>query len=60
MLCITDRETTLETCNNIFFSFVRIRVDQILAVSWKLLLPATIVLLLVTGFVVALRGAGAA
>jgi NADH-quinone oxidoreductase subunit H len=35
------------------WSFVRIRVDQILAVSWKLLLPATVLLLLVTGFVVA-------
>src|SRR5216110_2092001 len=35
------------------WSFVRIRVDQILAISWKLLLPATVVLLLVTGFVVA-------
>ncbi len=42
------------------WSFVRIRVDQILAISWKLLLPASIVLLLATGFVVALRGAGAA
>jgi NADH-quinone oxidoreductase subunit H len=41
------------------WSFVRIRVDQILAVSWKLLLPATLLLLLVTGFVVALGGAGA-
>src|SRR6267143_545761 len=40
------------------WSFVRIRVDQILAISWKLLLPATLVLLLATGFVVALRGAG--
>ena len=38
------------------WSFVRIRVDQILAISWKLLLPATIVLLLATGFVVALGG----
>ncbi len=38
------------------WSFVRIRVDHILAVSWKLLLPATIVLLLVTGFWVAVRG----
>ena len=42
------------------WSFVRIRVDQILAISWKLLLPASIVLLLATGFVVALRGAGGA
>jgi len=40
------------------WSFVRIRVDQILAISWKLLLPASIVLLLATGFVVAFRGAG--
>jgi NADH-quinone oxidoreductase subunit H len=40
------------------WSFVRIRVDQILAISWKLLLPATLVLLLATGFVVAMRGAG--
>jgi NADH-quinone oxidoreductase subunit H len=38
------------------WSFVRIRVDQILAVSWKLLLPATLGLLLVTAFWVALRG----
>src|SRR5215831_4226047 len=40
------------------WSFVRIRVDQILGISWKLLLPATIVLLLATGLVVATRGAG--
>jgi len=39
------------------WSFVRIRVDQILAVSWKLLLPATVLLLLATAFVVAM-GAG--
>src|SRR5205814_232214 len=38
------------------WSFVRIRVDQILAVSWKLLLPATLLLLLVTAFWVALQG----
>jgi len=38
------------------WSFVRIRVDQILALSWKLLLPATLALLLVTAFWVALRG----
>jgi NADH-quinone oxidoreductase subunit H len=42
------------------WSFVRIRVDQILAVSWKLLLPATLGLLLVTAFWVALRGGGGA
>src|SRR6266705_6019827 len=40
------------------WSFVRIRVDQILAISWKLLLPATLVLLFVTGLVVAVRGPG--
>src|SRR6059036_708022 len=40
------------------WSFVRIRVDQILAISWKLLLPATLVLLLATGLVVAMRGPG--
>jgi len=41
------------------WSFVRIRVDQILAVSWKLLLPASVLLLLATAFVVAARGTGA-
>src|SRR5437764_11889221 len=40
------------------WSFVRIRVDQILAISWKLLLPATLVLLMATAFVVAARSAG--
>jgi NADH-quinone oxidoreductase subunit H len=39
------------------WSFVRIRVDQILAISWTLLLPLTLVLLLATAFVVATRGA---
>jgi NADH-quinone oxidoreductase subunit H len=38
------------------WSFVRIKVDQILAVSWKLLLPLTLGLLLVTSLVVVLRG----
>jgi NADH-quinone oxidoreductase subunit H len=38
------------------WSFVRIRVDQILAISWKLLLPATLLLLMVTALVVALQG----
>ncbi len=38
------------------WSFVRIRADQILAISWKLLLPATVVLLVVTGYVVAAGG----
>jgi len=32
------------------WSFVRIRVDQILAISWKLLMPASIVLLLAAAF----------
>ncbi len=36
------------------WSFVRIRVDQILAVSWKLLLPATILLVVATATVVAM------
>jgi NADH-quinone oxidoreductase subunit H len=38
------------------WSFVRIRVDQILAISWKLLLPATLVLLMATAVVVAWNG----
>jgi NADH-quinone oxidoreductase subunit H len=38
------------------WSFVRIRVDQILAISWKLLMPATLILLLATAFWVAIRG----
>jgi NADH-quinone oxidoreductase subunit H len=42
------------------WSFVRIRVDQILAISWKLLLPVTLVLLMVTAFVVAWRGGSGA
>lgn len=40
------------------WSFVRIRVDQILAVSWKLLLPATLLLLMATAVAVALGGGG--
>jgi NADH-quinone oxidoreductase subunit H len=42
------------------WSFVRIRVDQILAISWKLLLPLTLIMLLGTAFWVALRGGGGA
>ena len=34
------------------WSFVRIRVDQILALSWKVLLPATLTLLIATAVVV--------
>jgi NADH-quinone oxidoreductase subunit H len=41
------------------WSFVRIRVDQILAISWKLLLPLTLLLLMVTAFLVARSGGGA-
>jgi NADH-quinone oxidoreductase subunit H len=37
------------------WSFVRIRVDQILALSWKALLPASLVLLLTTAIVVVWR-----
>jgi len=41
------------------WSFVRIRVDQILGISWKLLLPATLLLVLLTAGVVVWRaGAG--
>ena len=41
------------------WSFVRVRVDQILAISWKLLLPFTLILLMITAFVVARSGGGA-
>jgi NADH-quinone oxidoreductase subunit H len=41
------------------WSFVRVRADQILAISWKLLLPFTLVLLMLTAFLVA-RGSGGA
>ena len=40
------------------WSFVRIRVDQILALSWKALLPATLALLLTTAVVVVWRTNG--
>ena len=40
------------------WSFVRIRVDQILAISWKLLLPVSLLLLMATAVVVVLRGTG--
>src|SRR5215210_9305660 len=42
------------------WSFVRIRVDQILTLSWKLLLPATLVLLVVTAAVIVWRTSGIA
>jgi NADH-quinone oxidoreductase subunit H len=38
------------------WSFVRIRVDHILALSWKLLLPFTLALLMATAFYVAFHG----
>lgn len=40
------------------WSFVRIRVDQILALSWKALLPFTLLLLIATAIVVVWRGSG--
>src|SRR6267142_523530 len=40
------------------WSFVRIRVDQILALSWKALLPATLVLMMATAVVVVWRTGG--
>jgi NADH-quinone oxidoreductase subunit H len=41
------------------WSFLRIKVDQILEISWKLLLPLTLVLLLATAAVIVMRsGAG--
>jgi NADH-quinone oxidoreductase subunit H len=40
------------------WSFVRIRVDQILALSWKALLPATLALLISTAVVVVWRSGG--
>jgi len=41
------------------WSFVRIRVDQILALSWKVLLPTTLALLVATSIVVVWRHSGA-
>jgi NADH-quinone oxidoreductase subunit H len=41
------------------WSFVRIRVDQILRVSWKLMLPFALLLLLATAAVIVWRGPGA-
>ena len=38
------------------WSFIRIRVDQILQISWKLLLPLSVVLVMLTAVVVVLRG----
>ena len=38
------------------WSFIRIRVDQILQISWKLLLPVTVLLVMVTAITIVLRG----
>jgi len=38
------------------WSFIRIRVDQILRISWKLLLPLTVLLVMATAIIVVLRG----
>ncbi|HUF49075.1 MAG TPA: NADH-quinone oxidoreductase subunit NuoH [Vicinamibacterales bacterium] len=40
------------------WSFLRIRVDQILAISWKLLLPLTLLLVMITAVVVVWRSPG--
>ena len=40
------------------WSFLRIKVDQILAVSWKLMLPLTLGLVILTAAVVVMRGPG--
>jgi NADH-quinone oxidoreductase subunit H len=42
------------------WSFVRIRVDQILQISWKLMMPATLLLLMATAVWVAWRSGGGA
>jgi NADH-quinone oxidoreductase subunit H len=42
------------------WSFVRIRVDQILGLSWKVLFPSTLILLMATGLWVAWRSGNVA
>jgi NADH-quinone oxidoreductase subunit H len=42
------------------WSFVRVRVDQILGLSWKVLLPVALILLMATALYVALQGASLA
>jgi NADH-quinone oxidoreductase subunit H len=42
------------------WSFVRIRVDQILTLSWKILLPSTLLLLAITAVVIVWRTSGLA
>lgn len=38
------------------WSFIRVRVDQILQISWKLLLPVTVVLVMATAITIVMRG----
>ena len=40
------------------WSFIRIRVDQILQISWKLLLPVTMLLVIATAITIVMRGNG--
>ena len=40
------------------WSFLRIKVDQILAVSWKLMLPLSLLLLMATAILIVVRGPG--
>ena len=51
---IVIRQNSIEA-PNVRWSFVRIRVDQILALSWKGLLPTSLVLLITTAIVVVWR-----
>jgi len=39
------------------WSFIRVRVDQILQISWKLLLPVTVLLVMATAITIVMRGA---
>ena len=39
------------------WSFIRVRVDQILQISWKLLLPATVLLVMATAVTIVMLGA---
>jgi NADH-quinone oxidoreductase subunit H len=39
------------------WSFIRVRVDQILQISWKVLLPVTLLLVMATAVTIVLRGA---
>jgi NADH-quinone oxidoreductase subunit H len=39
------------------WSFIRVRVDQILQISWKVLLPVTLLLVMATAITIVIRGA---